>query len=371
MSTLNAITIARAHVSLPAWGVWYADVELTEPTALDGAAQLEFPGLSLAGTIVSGGPYQGRARYRVAGGKGAWGKAVKAKPYANDAGVKIATALTDAAKDCGETLVGDLPKGRVGPHYARRSAPASNVLNILCARDWYVDDEGNTRIGKRSRVEYSGSAEVLSIDTQLRVVRLGCETLAGLRPGVVVSGVQASDVVITQDPKRIRATVYGMQSSRTLAAFERLLTSLFPDLVYRGAFEYRVVTQSGDRLNLQPALVSTGLPDLSRVPMRPGVAGARNDVKLGSLVVVQFLNADPGRPVVTGFDAPDSPGWLPSATELQIGGLPGSAVSLAEMGPVVPSPMGLINGVARLNDDVIAGPFAGKVVRASMKVRAG
>jgi hypothetical protein len=76
------------------------------------------------------------------------------------------------------------------------------------------------------------------------------------------------------------------------------------------------VTQEGERLNLQPVRVSLGMPDLLRVPVRPGVAGARADVALGSTVLVSFVNADPARPVVVGFEAPDGQGFAPLRLDL-------------------------------------------------------
>jgi hypothetical protein len=316
MTTLNGITVTRAEVFLSAWGVPWADVELDEPAELSGDVVLEFTGLTLVGTIASGGPYQGRARYRVAGGKGRWGSTVKRKAYANDAGVKASLVVRDAAGECGETLTGPLPTHAVGPHFTRPDGAASDVLNLVTPRAWYVSEDGLTRIGARPQTDYSGPAEVMRIDDAKRVVELSTDDLTGLRPG--------------------------------------------PDIAYRGAYEFRVVNQEGDRLNLQPTRVSLGLPDLPRVPMRPGLAGARNNVQLGSLVVVQFLNADPARPIVTGFDAPDSAGWRPMSTELQVDPLAGS-VTIAD---------GTL-GVARQTDSVVAGPFGGTITTASMKARCG
>jgi hypothetical protein len=91
------------------------------------------------------------------------------------------------------------------------------------------------------------------------------------------------------------------------------------------------------------------LPDLQGVQVRPGMAGLKCKALLGSLVVVQFLDADPSRPAVTAFDAPDAPGWMP--LELDLGG-----------------PAAL--GVARMTDPVQAGPFSGVIVSGSLRVKA-
>jgi hypothetical protein len=65
---------------------------------------------------------------------------------------------------------------------------------------------------------------------------------------------------------------------------------------------------------------------------------------------VAFLDGDPGRPSVVGFDDPESPGWMPLFLEL------GAAPTL---------------GVARQTDPVIAGPFAGTITLGSTRIKAG
>lgn len=85
---------------------------------------------------------------------------------------------------------------------------------------------------------------------------------------------------------------------------------------YRGIWEYRVVAQNGERLDLQAASSRFGLPDLRAVRVRPGVPGCKAQHAIGSLVLVAFVDSDPARPCVVGFDDPDSPGFVPDALEL-------------------------------------------------------
>jgi hypothetical protein len=63
------------------------------------------------------------------------------------------------------------------------------------------------------------------------------------------------------------------------------------------AAEYRVVTQSGAYVELQIVKKSAGLPDTSRVLSRP-YPGYSPTYKLGSLVVVGFVQGDPSRPFI-------------------------------------------------------------------------
>jgi hypothetical protein len=170
-------------------------------------------------------------------------------------------------------------------------------------------------------------------------VELATDTLAGIVPGVTVDGsLPATDVEFVLDAKRLTALVWaGARTTRRLDALARIVEALLPDLKYRGTYEFRVVTQEGERLNLQPVRAATGLPDLARVPVRPGMAGMRADVAPGSLVLVAFVDADPSRPAVVAHDAPDAPGWMPLALEL------GGPAAL---------------GVARTTDAIAAGTLA-------------
>jgi hypothetical protein len=61
------------------------------------------------------------------------------------------------------------------------------------------------------------------------------------------------------------------------------------------------------------------MPNLSNVRVRPGVAGAMSYPKLGSQVVVSFINGDPARPAVTNYDDPDGPGFIPDEIDLLAG----------------------------------------------------
>ncbi len=351
LGTLGGNAVSRAVVQVGAWGAYWIDVDLVEPVTIAGLTTFVLGGVSFACTVVSGGAIDGRASYRLVGGHGGWGKPVPARGYSDDAGVKLGTVVSDAASAVGETL-GGVPTTRLGPHYARRSdAPASAVLNDVAPRAWRVDFDGITRFGVRPTTTYVGDAPRTRRDPNATVVELATEDLTGIVPGVTVDGsAPATDVEYVLDAKRLTARVYaGARLNRMADAQRRIFEALFPRMKYAGGFEFRVVTQSGERLNLQPVRTATGLPSLSNVPVRPGMAGMKATVLPGSLVVVQFLDQDPSRPIVTNHDAPDAPGWMPLF--LTLGG-PGAL------------------GVARMTDPVQAGPFSGVIVSGSLRVKA-
>jgi hypothetical protein len=250
------------------------------------------------------------------------GQGLPAKPaYANDAGVKLSTVIGDAARECGETL-GAIPTGTAGPHFVRAEGPAVRVLHELAERAWYVDEAGVTQFGRRPKVTYSGGAtRVTPVDLSRGTVDLAPTTIADLLPGVVIDGLEAVDVEHTSTRScGPPSTAKGSRTRRGSPAFERIVETFTASHRYFAPWEYRVVQRVGERLELQIARASSGMPDQRNVRMRTGVAGCSAYPKLGSLVLVSFVNGDPGRPVVTAFDDPESPGFVADDIFLQAGG---------------------------------------------------
>lgn len=319
---LGSEPASRARVQVPAYGLAFFDFELTEPTALSGTLTASIGGLDSSCTVISGGTFEGKARYRLVGGAGGWGGKLKPKAYNDDAGVKVSRVLQDAAAELGETL-GPLPTTRLGPHFARADVYGYELLNLLAPRAWYIDADGVTQFGARAAGTYSGDATAVRVDQAIGVAELALDALdATLVPGVSVtlpdgsSSPPATDVEYEVTPDRLVCRVYWRpQRADKWAA---LFSACFPWLRWLGSHEYRVVTQSGNRLNLQPVRVATGMPDLANVPVRPGVSGFRSDVKLGELVVVTFLDVQTSggsRPQVIAHDHADAEGWIPTLTE--------------------------------------------------------
>ena len=78
-ATLAGHDTTWARIEIPAFGIWYADVELSEPEDLTGSVELVMADLTMNGTILSGGPANDKARYRVVGGAGGWGQVIDGK----------------------------------------------------------------------------------------------------------------------------------------------------------------------------------------------------------------------------------------------------------------------------------------------------
>lgn len=313
-ATLNNRTVLGATLRIPAWGIPWADVELDGGELLSGAVTLAINDLTMSGSVVNSGRYRGRSRYRIAAGAGGWGTELGRKSYASDYAVKTATVLQDAANESGETLDATTTTGDLGNHWVRESGPAGRLLHLVAPQGWYVGLDGITRIGSYTATAYEGEAtRMANPAAETGAIELAAKDLATLLPGAVVDGLSVVDVEHRVASETLRTTVWGEHgaSSRLPAALARIVELLTASLRYRGVWEYRIVSQSGERLDLQPVRVSTGMPIIQRVKVRPGVPGASATHTLGALVLVAFVDGSPSRPVVVGFDDADSPGFLP------------------------------------------------------------
>lgn len=366
-ATLAGNRVMTATVTLPKWGAWYADAECNNEVTLSGQVDLKINDLTLSGTVLSGGPGHGRSVFRIVGGKAGLGRALPGKSYADDLGVKVSKVLGDALSAAGETLdASTVPATRLGPAWARAAGPARQVLEQIAPAGWYVDVDGVIRIGARPTKTYTDKApRVTPMDRAYARVTLAADVLAPLVPGAVVDGLEAVDVVHEVGPHGLRTTVHGAlggNTSRALSSLRDLIEQLDPARKYRAVYEYRVGERQGNRLGLQPALVSTGMPDLQRVPVRPGVSGVKADVPLGSLVLVGFVNADPARPVVLAFEDADGDGFDTDSLTLASGN--------------TPDPTGGLGRVVRYGDPIVfatPGPgvvSAGAVLTNFSKVKA-
>jgi hypothetical protein len=349
---VNGNACSAALLTVPGVGLWYACVELTDAVALAGSITLRVLDTSWQGYVISGGPVDGRARYRIVAGAGGWGRELPPKAYQNDAGLTAARLISDAASEAGETVDAP-PTTRLGVHFSRPRGPASFALNLLAQRAWYAREDGVVAFGARPLLnDVASQLPTVQRDPAARLVELALtDTAAGLLPGAPTEFGAAADVELELGQDGLRARLYAAPArpTRRLEAQARILDALDPARRWRALYEYRVVSQTAERLNLQPVRSRSELPDLARVPVRMGVPGVRAQHALGSQVIVAFLDGDPSRPAVVGFDSPGQPAWMPLSLEL--GG---------------PEPL----GVARRTDAVQAGPFGGAIVGGSLRVKA-
>jgi hypothetical protein len=343
-ATLSERRVTRAELTLPYSGIWHADVWLDEPAVLSGSVTFELDGLSLKGTIATGDAYAGAADYRVIGGAAGWRKELPAKGYQSDAGVKLSMVLGDAAKACGESVA--LAPGvdrDLGPAYARPKAQAIRTLSLLAQTPFWVDSAGVTQLGARTTGVVTTQFELVGYEPKERVAVVASETPEVFEPGYTVSlagapSMTIGTVVHRLDEGSIRTELWGRsgtETERLTNSFRAIVRELVPELMFRGVFEYRVVAQSGDRLDLTPARPGIGLPALAKVPVRYGFPGARATYATGASVLVAFVDGEPTRPVVIGHTAPDDAAADPSEVQLADTSLTPYSVGTGAIGRVV------------------------------------
>lgn len=312
-ATLNGHRVTRARVDIRKWGCWYADASVDGEVSLSGRATLKIADATYVGTVLSGGPMKGRSTFTVVAGAGGWGRTIPAEGYADDGSTKASKVLGDAARLVGETMADVASTVRVGAGFTRPEGPASQVLQLVAPHAWYVDEAGVTRLGERATGVLVGTVtRITPVDPSRGQVVLAAESIATILPGVVVDGLTAVDVCHEISAEGgLRSTVWGAQPSE-LDSLRSLVEQLLPDLPFRGLTEYRVATLENNRLNLQPVRASSGMPDLRRVPVRPGVAGCSAEPALGALVLVGFVDSDRARPFVSHFEDVDGGGFVPT-----------------------------------------------------------
>lgn len=329
-ATLAGFRVTDACMQIPKWGRSYTIASLDGEHEVSGAVELVVGDLVAHCFVLASKPEKGRTPVRLVAGNGGWGKTIPKKDYTNDAGVRTRTVLEDAARECGEVFdsASVSADARLGPAWTRPEGPAIDVLDLIAPRGWYVGEDGATRVGARAGSDVGPKIpRVQEVDHARATVVLASESIATILPGITVDGLTAVDVEHKISAKGgIRSTVYGARnggSARALDAFASMLDAVDPSRKFRGVTEYRVVTQSGNRLDLQCVRSSLGMPDLSRVFVRPGVSGCSAEVALGSTVLVGFANSDPARPYVAAFEDADGDGFIPTTLTLQAGAMVG------------------------------------------------
>lgn len=325
-ATLEGFRVTAAEVHLPQYGAWWATVELDDESTLSGSVTLKIGALDLVGTIDRGRSFAGTSKYRIVAGANGWRTTVAAKGYASGA-LQMSTVLADAARDSGETLVSGYTDRSLGTSFAREAAPASNVLDELVGSDgWYMRADGATVLDARTDGAVDQPYRVLNYNPPARVAIVDTDNPEAFEPGKTIA-IETAELVISA--LSLRVTRKGLRlhvelaESATEGRLERAVRAavakLLPrQLAYLGVHEYRIVAQSAQLLDVTPRYRDRGLPELAGVPQYPGLHGTETDATVGATVLVSFLNGDPTRPIVCGYERPEATGA--TATQIRLGG---------------------------------------------------
>lgn len=148
-AALNGKRIQVAHVTIPWYGTWCADVTLAVPDVIPLVSTLTLGDLTLTGSVFRMASFSGTRATRIVGGAGGWRRVIPSQGYSNPKGIPLSLLLSDAAALVGET-VRVQSDYIVGTNYARETAPASRLLRQLAGQQWWIDNAGVTQIGNRT-----------------------------------------------------------------------------------------------------------------------------------------------------------------------------------------------------------------------------
>lgn len=332
--------LTKVVLHVPPSGVLFADVDFVEVPDVTGRVELVVGDLTISGTIrpSTNGAHVLQRKCRIVGGAGAWGEALAAKSYHNDAGVKARTVADDAAREAGETLGTFAPNAeRVGVDYLRQSGPASRVLeDVIGGAQWWVDYAGLTHVGARTTsTPKPDTYEVLNFDPRSRVATIAVNSFAAIGVGSILTErldapQTIRDLEITLEGRSATVLAWCGDNVVGEGRLPGLLRTIFERLndgKLWGKYKYRVYSMAPDgRVNLQIVNKATGLPDALPVSMWPGVAGAHAELAPGGEVLVEFIDGDRTQPIVTHFAGKTGVGHVPVSVALAGGTRLASAV---------------------------------------------
>ena len=183
---------------------------------------------------------------------------------------------------------------------------------------------------------------------------------------------------------------------RLRRALGGILGGVLRRIDYLALYQAEVVSQSGQKLEVRP--LDSRFPELSEVPIWHGLPGVEVEVKKGSLVLIGFRDGDPTRPFAMLWNAESLTDLKLTAggkvtieasgpVEVKSGGdvkvtakgsaaveAQGSATVKAALDVSVEAQTVHLGGsaavlpVARMSDNVQAGPYAGTIVKGSSSV---
>lgn len=213
--TLGGLPLHSLRLTHPASGAWVADVSVASevPVGLTGPVPLVLPGLTLQGTVVSGGVSFRRQRVRVVGGNGRLGTEIPGQHF------RLAEVRTIASWLCstaGEML--DAANSDVGllawqlDHWQHHAGTAAQGLDLLAQQfdtQWRVSPQGQVILGDllwRPDDAVELEADLLEEDLTNRV--LTCVTTdVTIQPGTTFRGRRVLSVDHRADGSRWRSLV--------------------------------------------------------------------------------------------------------------------------------------------------------------------
>jgi hypothetical protein len=108
---------------------------------------------------------------------------------------------------------------------------------------------------------------------------------------------------------------------RLMSAIRALIREEYPQYTYTGLYGYTIqsINSSTGTIDAQPTDTTIPLPGLSNIPLSPSLIGDMCLATSGSTCLVEFVNADPTRPVVVSIGATIFTGTIDASQAMTIG----------------------------------------------------
>ena len=214
--SINNERCTSLSLAIPARGIWTADAKLDNSVAFTGdAVTLILAGLTLVGHVFRRGSFSGAGYVRLVGGHGGWMQTIPSRVYENPFGVKLSPVLSDAARECGETISVETDQ-TLGLFFTREAGPACRVLNQTCPH-WYVNNDGSTFVGARPTPTIVSRFDVITDGQAPNLGRIPVATdfPEDWMPGAMFTSAvlgssqfQVSGVVHNLTPNKLRTTIW-------------------------------------------------------------------------------------------------------------------------------------------------------------------
>ena len=129
-------------------------------------------------------------------------------------------------------------------------------------------------------------------------------------------------------------------ADRLVASLRLIIRGELPQLTYCGTYEYAIQSVNGTAVSAAPTDTTLPLPTIANMPVRPSVLGESvGGIQTGQTCLVQFINANPSRPVITSLSAISNTATIDAENSVSIGA---SSIAVALAGGSAP--------VARIGD---------------------
>ena len=190
---LDDIPIMRGQVTIPAYGIWHADLWLDREVALSGQVRLALADISALATVVRVIGFLGQTGVRIVGGYGGWRTSVPGLQYAAATGLSLRTVLAHTAADVGELV--DAADTAIGTAYVRAVGPASRVLQSLIPGAWYMGFDGVTYAAPRPAGVVANRYMTMDVSQPASAYTVATDSPGEWLPGRTFTGPSTSGVI--------------------------------------------------------------------------------------------------------------------------------------------------------------------------------